>query len=197
MKKAITLLIAMYLYLIIPMGSIYLESYVTEDSSDTNVGLHNAIFALCLVFLLIVGVFNIKSAIKLLRNGDYNKLRSEMKIAKLGSIPFFVAEFVLLLGMAVGFSFLALFFFWTIVGPIFFILLLTLAALILYAVMLISSAYGITFVILLRKQGLMNLGVMILCILAMLAPIADVIVTIVLLSKYEKRTENWPLAAAL
>lgn len=189
-KRARTLLIAMYVYLIIPNGYIYIHDYFADSMGEINIGLALAMLALCLLFLFIAEIFNIKSAIELFNKRDYNRLRSEMKMAKLGSILFFLAEFIILVFMAVGFSILGLFFIWTIGGPIALAIWLFLAVAIVYTAMLACSSYGIAFIALLRKEGMVNTGIAIILIMTQFVPIVDLAVTIALFLKYRKRPEE-------
>jgi len=182
-KKASTLLSAMYLYLIIPIVFLFLS----DSESDTFGILLLVICWICFVLFLVIGIFNIVSAAGLFKIGNYDKIRSEMMKLKLGSIPFFLAEYIIFAFVAVTFSLLAVFFFWTIGGPVALMIMVALAAIILYAAVLISSAYGIAFVSLLRKEKVISTGLLIFYIVLQLIPVADIVVTIVLLSNYKKR----------
>lgn len=201
MGKANALLIAMYIFLIVPMGVVLLidnNANIGDNETVTSSGeLFYVLLAVCLIFLIIAGVFNIKSAIKLCKNGDYNKLRIEMKTAKLGSIPFFIAEFFILIALAIGSSFMALFFFWTIGLPIVFVLIALISALVVYAIMLTTSAYGIAFIVLLKKQGAINTSNSAIWFLSQFIPVVDVVATIILLSMYKRRAENQTLETAV
>lgn len=187
MKKAVGLLIAMYCFLLVPTVVLDLIYKYSPLSGEAVRGAQGAVFAASLIFLLIAGILNVRSSIKLYRSGEYNALRGEMKTAKFGSIPFFLAEFVILIAIAAGAAVISLFFFWTIGGPIAMMVLSFLAFLIIYIILLMSSTYNIAFLCLLKKEGLLNIALMIILILLCCAPVVDVIVTIILLSMHKKR----------
>jgi len=186
LKKASALLVVMYIYLVVPIVVISLG----DGESEAYLGLLLTVFGSCCVLLVLTGIFNIISAVGLFRSGSYNKLRGEMTVLKMGAIPFFMAEYVIFIFVAVSFSLLAVFFFWTIAGPVVLMVMVFLAAAILYAVILLSSVYGIAFVSLLKKEKVINTGHLLLFIVLQIIPVADLIVTIVLLSNYRKRAEN-------
>ena len=185
-KKVPALLAALYLYLFVPIVVLYLGN----SESDAHFGVWVATFVACFLIFLVAGIFNMVSAVQLFRSGSYNKLRSEMMKLKLGAIPFFVAEYVIFAFIAVSFSLLAVFFFWTVVGPFALILMVIIAAVILYVAVLVSSIYGIAFVCLLRKEKTISTGLLLLFLALQIIPIADIIVTIVLLSTYKERNTN-------
>jgi len=182
MKKSVLLLAAMYLYLFVPTAVFFGLS----NENDQFPVLLLTVLGTCFILLIVAGIFNLVSAVELFRKEEYNKLRSEMLLLKLGFIPFFVAEYAIFIAMALGFSFLAVFFIWTVVGPVIFIMMVVIAAVMLYTIMLISSVYGIAFVSLLRKEKIISTGMLILYNVFQLIPVADLIITIVLLSKYRK-----------
>lgn len=187
MNKAAGLLAAMYAYLLLPLGIPYIVDFFASSESDGYYNLSLILLVVCLLILLVAGVLNIRSAVALYRQGDYSRLRSEMKLAKLGSIPFFILEFAIFVVMSAGLSVLALFFIWTVGAPIGIMFLLTITALLLYVMLVISSCYAIAFVLLLRREGTMHAAIMILCVLALLVPILDLVATGIILSRYEKR----------
>ena len=182
MKKTIFFLVVIYIYLIVPLGFIYLNNNIEE--SETYSIFMIVTFITCLLLLVIACILNIREAIKLYKDKDYKQLKDNMKIVKLASIPFFIAEALILIAMIVGFSMLALFFFWTIGGPVALAAWVSIAALIIYLVMLTSSVSGIAFVMLLQKEKVINISMLLVLILLQCIPIADIITTISVLSKY-------------
>lgn len=186
MQKATTLLIAIYAFLIVPITVTY---FLPQKINEEDVGSMAlpVLWSIFLLFLCVTAGFNIWNAIKLLKAGDYNRLRHEMGKVKLGSIPFFIGNFAILLCAALFLGVVATAFFWTIAAPIIFIIWLSIVIMVSYAITPISSIYGVTFILLLKKEREIGLGAGIGYILMQICPVLDVVSTIILLAKHKKR----------
>lgn len=185
MNKVRLLLASLYLYLIMLIRGDEMIDFFMKGKENT---LYLNFVAGCLLLVVILSLLTIKEALQLYRQGKYNELRQGMKLIKIGLIPFFLGEYFLFLALAFGFSIAALFFFWTIGGPIALMVLLGLVACVVYLTLAISSIYGIVFVSLLRKEKLINTPLLVIYIVLQLIPVVDVIITIVLLSLYKEKS---------
>ncbi|KUO63129.1 MAG: hypothetical protein APF84_11435 [Gracilibacter sp. BRH_c7a] len=144
------------------------------------------VFIISSVLIAVFAVKNVSNAFRLYKNEEYNSLRRNMKVLKLGSIPYFLINFVFY------FLLFALFF----VGSRgFFIftpipLLLLLNVFLTYIIVLFTSSYGIGFVAVARSEKRLNNTTCIIHVLFQLCFVLDVISTILLLVKYKVSKTN-------
>ena len=138
--------------------------------------------------VVVSGVSNVIFAIKnvintcgLYKRGEYNSLRKHMKVLKLGTIPYFVLNFIL-------YFLLCLLFFAASRGLIIFTpipLLLLLPIFFTYLTVLFTSCYGIGLIAIISKENSSKRGNLIVHVLLQLCFVLDVVSTIILLIKYK------------
>jgi hypothetical protein len=139
-------------------------------------GVSNAIFA----------IKNVINTCRLYKSGDYNSLRKHMKMLKLGTIPYFILNFIL-------YFLLFLLFFAASRGLIIFTpipLLLLLPIFFTYLTVLFTSCYGIGFIAIINKENNTKSGNLIVHVLLQLCFVLDVVSTIILLTKYKVKPRN-------
>lgn len=142
-----------------------------------------ATFALIIAGVLnvVFAIVNIKNAYRLYKNRESITLRKYMKTLKFGAIPYFVLNFVIYL-------LLFLLFFAASRGiiifspiPLFFLI----PTFFTYLAVLYTSPYAIGFVAVLRNEGKMKTGKLVIHVLLQLCFVLDVVDAIVLLKKYK------------
>lgn len=129
-----------------------------------------------LIVIIIMSALHLKRAIALLKNNDKLELRIGMKRMKLASIPFFLANFLY-------FVLLALLLFAASRGFIIFTpipLLFLMAIGMTYVIMVCTSIYGISYLIYQNKCGQITKGKMALQVIAQLIFVLDIIDTMIL-----------------
>lgn len=134
---------------------------------------------LVIMFLLIK---NAKKAVNLGINLEYDVLRKSMKSIKLGMTPVCILDFLL-------FCLLCLLLFVASRGLILFTpvpIFLGIPIFFVYVTIVLTSSYGIAFVVTLRRQNTITTGKLILYIILQLCFVLDIIATIVLIAKYKE-----------
>ena len=135
---------------------------------------------------VIFAVKNIINTYRLYKNREYNSMRKHMKVLKLGTIPYFILNFIIYL-------LLFLLFYAASRGLIIFTpipLLFVVPIFFTYLAVLFTSCYGIGFIAIINKEKNSSKGKLIIHVLLQLCFILDVISTIILLIKYRVETTN-------
>lgn len=130
---------------------------------------------------VIFAIINVVNTCLLYKNKEYNSLRKSMKTLKLGTIPYFILNFIF-------YFLLAVLFFMASRGIIIFTpvpLLLILPVFFTYLTVLFTSCYGIGFIAIAYKEKKLDGVKLIIHVLCQICFILDVVSTIILLSKYK------------
>ena len=140
-----------------------------------------------LILNVIFAVINIINTIRLYKNREYNSMRTYMKVLKLGSIPYFVLNFII-------YFLLFMLFFAASRGLIMFTptpLLFLIPIFFTYLNVLFTSFYGLGFIATISKEKKLSKGKMLIHVLLQLCFVLDVISTIILLREYkvDKQTD--------
>lgn len=111
---------------------------------------------------LLIAIVSVVEAVRWVRRDDLVALRRSMLLVKLSSVPFFVLNFVFASAIALASR---------LIGTVFVVP-------ITYVLMLLTSAYGIGCLAVLRRRGVLSGGVAALGIVAQLVFVLDVLSTI-------------------
>ncbi len=134
------------------------------------------------IFNMVLGILNIWSAFQLYRKKEYTVVRKRMKVLKLGSIPFFIINFLVYFLLFILFvaASRGILLFTPI--PLFF----TVFIFFTYLIVIFTSSYGIGFLAIVKREKKINTGSFVIHILLQLCFVLDVFDTIILLFKYKK-----------
>ena len=189
MKKVNGFLIILYAYFISLLLEVTALAYYMVKESTVTIALSIAGAVLVLAIMIVLFVLlivNIYQGFQSHRAEDRPLLRSAMKRIKLGSIPFFILNFLLCLG--VGFVILGASRGFAVFLP--WVWLWVMCAVgITYCLAAGTSCYGIFFSRTLNKDGDLSTGSMVKHIILQLIFVADIIDTILLLKKF-RRVDN-------
>lgn len=135
---------------------------------------------------IVLAVFNVQSALLLFQVGDAFHLRRQMRTLKMGSIPYFVLNFILyvLLALLIIAASRGLVIFTPI--PLMFII----PVLFTYLSLLFTSPYGIAYAATVHREGKMSAVGLAFHILLQLCFVLDVVDTAVLLMKHKIRPSD-------
>lgn len=143
------------------------------------------IFCLVVSWILniVCAVASVKDASLLYREKDSAYLRKYMKALKMGAIPYFVLNFILyfllfMLSVAASRGLVIL----TPI-PFMFVILVFFT----YLSLLFTAPYGMAYAVIIQREGKMSTGRLVIHILLQLCFVLDVVDTIVLLMKYERK----------
>jgi hypothetical protein len=182
MKKPYLLLFSFYFGLIVFMTTIGLFILNFLKNLEGNITLSFLIIGLLLWFTLFL-IGNISNIFNLLNNlkvKDIKSVYSSIKILKLGSIPFYILNFIV-----TGIFFAFIFFATRGIG----LILLPIPVLITWIILLSTSVNSISFLVFIYKNRVITKKSFILNLLAQLTFVIDIISTIIILKKEKKIIE--------
>ncbi len=133
--------------------------------------------------IIIMGVCHLKLAYSLYKKDESKQLRRGMLYMKVGTIPFFLLNFVY-------FAFVTVFPLILPMGFIFLapeILVMIFAGTMTYIIMLCTSVYGMGYLALLKKEEKISLTRLVVNLILQVIFVLDILDTIYLLIKYRKK----------
>ncbi len=129
-----------------------------------------------LILIIIISAFHWKRAIVFLKSNDNIGLRIGMKRMKLASIPFFLANFLYFILLALLMVVVSRGFIIFTPIPLLFLMAIGMT----YVIMICTSGYGMCYLAYQKKCGQITKGKMVLHVIAQLLFLLDIIDTVVL-----------------